>query len=167
MQCSSYYRDPYETAAWQLYLRECALRTAREEVAFLEAVGGATKEELDRIRQRVMACGEEPVPDDTAMMMQNNNAHMLGLMGQGAMVKADVDELWGRDAQHDHNNLTVSLKSVLADVLMDSDAAINSLCRRVRPLLEQHGIATFKKHQAVHVLRADAQRVRDLGLGLV
>ena len=86
MQCSSDYRDPYETAAWQLYLRECALRTAREEVAFLEAVGGATKEELDRIRQRVMACGEEPVPDDTTMMMQNNT-HMLGLMGQGATVK--------------------------------------------------------------------------------
>jgi hypothetical protein len=34
-------------------------------------------------------------------------------------------------------------------------------------MLEQHGIATFKKHQAVHVLRADSQRVRDLGLGLI
>jgi len=167
MQCSSYYRDPYETAAWQLYLRECALRTAREEVAFLEAVGGATKEELERIKQRVMAY-DEPVRDarhDEALMM--NNEHQLGLMGHGG-VMVKTDELWGRDAQpHDHNNLTVSLKSVLTDIAMDSDAAINSLCRRVRPLLEQHGITTFKKHQAVHVLRADAQRVRDLGAGLI
>jgi hypothetical protein len=36
MQCTSYYRDSYENSAWQMYLRECAIRVAREEVAFLE-----------------------------------------------------------------------------------------------------------------------------------
>ena len=54
MQCTSYYRDPYEAQAWELYLRECALRTAREEVAFLEATGGATGPEIARIRERVL-----------------------------------------------------------------------------------------------------------------
>ena len=167
MQCTSYFRDPFETAAWQLYLRECALRTAREEVAFLEAVGGATKEELERIKQRVMA-SEAPAFDASQIdAMAMNNAHLLSVMAQ-SQVKPEPHDMWGQDPhpQHDHNNLTVSLKSVLADVI-DSDTAVNSLCRRVRPMLEQHGIATFKKHQAVHVLRADAQRVRDLGLGLI
>lgn len=36
MQCTSYYRDSYENSAWEMYLRECAIRVAREEVAFLE-----------------------------------------------------------------------------------------------------------------------------------
>jgi hypothetical protein len=172
MQCTSYYRDPFETAAWQLYLRECALRTAREEVAFLEAVGGATKEELERIKQRVMS-SEAPAYDVGQIdAMAMNNAHLLSVMAQ-AKPEPHGDDMWGppppphHHHQHnDHNHLTVSLKSVLADVI-DSDTAVNSLCRRVRPMLEQHGIATFKKHQAVHVLRADAQRVRDLGLGLI
>jgi hypothetical protein len=185
MQCTSYYRDPFETAAWQLYLRECALRTAREEVAFLEAVGGATKEELERIKQRVMA-SEAPAYDASQIdAMAMNNARLLSVMAQSqvkpephdmwgqdvmaqSQVKPEPHDMWGQDPhpQHDHNNLTVSLKSVLADVI-DSDTAVNSLCRRVRPMLEQHGIATFKKHQAVHVLRVDTQRVRGLGLGLI
>jgi hypothetical protein len=99
--------------------------------------------------------------------MAMNNAHLLSVMAQ-SQVKPEPHDMWGQDPhpQHDHNNLTVSLKSVLNDII-DSDAAINSLCRRVRPMLEQHGIPTFKKHQAVHVLRADAQRVRDLGSGII
>lgn len=36
MQCTTYYRDTLEHDSWQLYLRECTLRVAREEVAFLE-----------------------------------------------------------------------------------------------------------------------------------
>jgi hypothetical protein len=166
MQCTSYYRDPFETAAWQLYLRECALRTAREEVAFLEAVGGATKEELDRIRQRM---SNEPGYDPNQIeVMAMNNAHLLDVMAQSQAKTDPADDLWNQDHRHqnDNNNITVSLKSVLNDII-DSDAAINSLCRRVRPMLEQHGIPTFKKHQAVHVLRADAQRVRDLGSGII
>ena len=35
------------------------------------------------------------------------------------------------------------------------------------PLLERRGIVTFKKHQAVHVLRSDRQRVLDLSAALV
>ena len=168
MQCTSYFRDPFETAAWQLYLRECALRTAREEVAFLEAVGGATKEELDRIRQRM---SNEPGYDPNQIdVMAMNNTHLLNLVAQGQARNDLQPDPWSRDPhpqpQNDHNTITVSLKSVLNDII-DSDAAINSLCRRVRPMLEQHGIPTFKKHQAVHVLRADAQRVRDLGSGLI
>ena len=54
MQCTSFYRDPYETVAWQLYLRECALRAAREEVAFLEATGGISADEQRRIQERVL-----------------------------------------------------------------------------------------------------------------
>jgi hypothetical protein len=65
----------------------------------------------------------------------------------------------------DPPSVTVSLKSVLTEVV-HADAA-NQLCRRVRPLLEQLGITTFKKHQAIHILKADAQRVKDLGAGLM
>ena len=151
MQCVSNFRDAYETAAWQLYLRECALRTAREEVAFLESTGGATKEELDRIRQRV-AGGELPWADHADVLVSNH--HM--------QPKPEDDY----HRQHDGNNVTVSLKSVLSDII-HSDSAINSLCRRVRPVLDQQGIPTFKKHQAVHVLRVDANRIRELGTGLV
>jgi hypothetical protein len=151
MQCTSYYRDPYETAAWQLYLRECSLRAAREEVAFLEATGGATAEEVGRIRERVLS-GEVKVEGVDALA--SNNAHLINIMNHHT-----------NNQPEDRNNVTVSLKSVLTDVV-HSDA-INQLCRRVRPMLEQHGIPTFKKHQAVHVLRVDAQRVRDLGSGLM
>jgi hypothetical protein len=129
MQCTSVYRDPYENAAWQLYLRECALRTAREEVAFLEATGGATPDEIARIRDRVIG---------------NPNAPMEAIR---------VDE--------EKPTATVSLKSVLSELAQDS--AVNQLCRRVRPVLEQLGVITFRKHQAIHVLRADAHRVREIG----
>jgi len=61
--------------------------------------------------------------------------------------------------------VTVSLKSILTEVVQ-ADAAANQLCRKVRPLLEQNGIVTFKKHQAIHVLRADAQKVKDLATSL-
>ena len=61
--------------------------------------------------------------------------------------------------------VTVSLKSVLAEVV-HSDAA-NQLCRRVRPFLDQRGIVTFKKHHALHILKADAERVKELGAGLM
>ena len=153
MQCVSHFRDAYETAAWQLYLRECAVRTAREEVAFLESTGGATKEELDRIRQRVVS-GEPLWPLEQAFV------HPL-------VGPSKPEELDDYPRQHnDGNNLTVSLKSVLSDIIQ-SDSAINSLCRRVRPMLDQHGIPTFKKHHAVHVLRADAHRIRELGSGVV
>jgi hypothetical protein len=157
MQCVSHYRDAFETAAWQLYLRECSLRTAREEVAFLESIGGATKEELDRIRQRVV--NGEPVQFDDALV--NHNAHLLNIM----QPKTEHNEVSVMTHQHDTNNVTVSLKSVLTDIV-DSDTAINTLCRRVRPMLDHHGIATFKKHQAVHVLRADAPRIRELGFAV-
>jgi len=63
-------------------------------------------------------------------------------------------------------SLTVSLKSILTEVA-HADAAANQLCRRMRPLLDQNGIATFKKHHAVHVLATDAQRVKELGETLV
>ena len=138
MQCTAFYRDPYETAAWQLYLRECAMRAAREEVAFLEATGGVTEEDLRRIRERAMAGGID---------MNNNQNHII--------IPTNPPQ----------STTTVSLKSVLTEVVQSQ--AINQLCRRVRPLLEQNGIVTFKKHQAIHVLQADAQRVRDLGMGLV
>ena len=39
----------------------------------------------------------------------------------------------------------------------------NQLCRRMRP--EQHGIATFNKHHAVHELAVDEHRVKELGEG--
>jgi len=171
MQCTSYYRDPFETAAWQLYLKECSFRAAREEVAFLEAVGGATAEELSRIRQRVMAADAPMDCDDANNTMAMNHERLLNMLGHN-QVKNDYNEDDLQDNYHrqnerrDSNNVTVSLKSVLNDIL-HSEAAINSLCRRVRPMLEQHGIPTFKKHQAVHVLRVDAQRVRELGAGLV
>ena len=139
MQCTAFYRDPYETAAWQLYLRECAMRAAREEVAFLEATGGVTEEDLRRIRERAMA--------DGGVDMNNNQPHLI--------IPTNPPQ----------STTTVSLKSVLTEVVQSQ--AINQLCRRVRPLLEQNGIVTFKKHQAIHVLQADAQRVRDLGMGLV
>ena len=127
MQC----REAYENAAWQLYLRECTLRAAREEVAFLEATGGATPDEIARIRGRVLG--------DPHVAM--------------AAIKIEDD----RD--------TVSLKSVLSDLAQDN--AVNQLCRRVRPVLEQYGISVFRKHQAIHVLKADAPRVRQMGVGLL
>ena len=138
MQCTAFYRDPYETAAWQLYLRECVMRAAREEVAFLEATGGVTEEDLRRIRERAMTGGVD---------MNNNQNHII--------IPTNPPQ----------STTTVSLKSVLTEVVQSQ--AINQQCRRVRPLLEQNGIVTFKKHQAIHVLQADAQRVRDLGMGLV
>lgn len=129
MQCTSVYRDPYENAAWELYLRECALRTAREEVAFLEVTGGATPEEIARIRERVI--GNPSVPMEAIRVT----------------------------APDDRS--TVSLKSVLSEVAHDS--VVNQLCRRVRPVLEKLGVNTFRKHQAIHILRADAHRVREIG----
>ena len=114
------------------------MRAAREEVAFLEATGGVTEEDLRRIRERAMTGGVD---------MNNNQNHII--------IPTNPPQ----------STTTVSLKSVLTEVVQSQ--AINQQCRRVRPLLEQNGIVTFKKHQAIHVLQADAQRVRDLGMGLV
>ena len=127
MQC----REAFETASWNLYLRECTLRVAREEVAFLEATGGITSEEIGRIRGRVLG-----------------NPHV-------AMEAIKIED--GRE--------TVSLKSVLSDLAQDS--AVNQLCRRVRPMLEQVGVNIFRKHQAIHILKSDAHRVRQMGMGLL
>lgn len=135
MQCTSFLRDPYEHTAWQLYLRECALRAAREEVAFLEATGGVSEGDLARIRQGVLC-------------FQGNNNNEVN-----NAVNANLNSA---------RTATISLKSILAEVAQTD--AVNQLCRCVRPLLEKEGIATFKKHQAIHVLRDDVQRVRDLGL---
>ena len=144
MQCTSYYRDPLEQAAWQLYLRENGLRVAREEMAFLEATGGATIEEVARIRGRVVS---------------GDYCAMMPAVKEEEAIPAIV-------LPNPPSGPTVSLKSILTDVV-HADAAANQLCRRVRPLLEQQGIVTFKKHQAVHVLRADAERVRDICESLV
>ena len=135
MQCSSYYRDPYEAQAWELYLREGTLRAAREEVAFLEATGGATFEEIARIRGRVLGNPDVPM----------------------AAIKIDDDA---------RPSVTVSLKSVLLD-LVHEDGKANQLCRRVKPMLEQAGIHTFRKHQATYVLKNDVGRIRDLALSRV
>ncbi len=102
-----------------------------------QATGGATDEELALIRGRVIA---------------------------GPVVEVKEEEA-SCSPPPCVSSATVSLKSVLTEVV-HSDAA-NQLCRRVRPLLDQLGITTFKKHQAIHILRADAQRVKELGAGLV
>ena len=201
MQCTSFYRDPYEHAAWQLYLRECALRAAREEVAFLEATGGATHADLARIRERVLSSPEAAaagavavkkeeeqhlINSDDNNVLANNNARLLHLVDTSrrnvsALEDDDVVMLPRTPASSSSSphtpgsswdqKRTVSLKSLLADAMQDGEAArgseLNTLCRRVRPLLERQGIATFKKHQAVHVLRSDRQRVLDLSAGLV
>ena len=158
MQCTSYYRDPYEHAAWQLYLKECSLRAAREEVAFLEATGGATAEELIHIRGRVLGVKNEVKMEDCDALA-NNDIRLLNILNHTSA----TDEYNINPSKS--SSITISLKSVLTDVV-HSDA-INQLCRRVRPMLEQNGIVTFKKHQAIHILKADAQRVRDLGAGLM
>ena len=150
MQCTSYYRDPYEHAAWQLYLRENGLRVAREEMAFLESTGGATPEEIARIRGRVLLGGD--------VVMGGNN---------GPVVVKDEEAIPAIVVPNTPSGPTVSLKSILTDVVQAADAAANQLCRRVRPLLERHGIVTFKKHQAVHVLRVDVEKVRELCESLV
>jgi hypothetical protein len=144
MQCTSFYRDPYEHAAWHLYLRESALRVAREEVAFLEATGGATDDEIVRIRERVLH--DHIKTEDEAIV--NNNVRLLNTLNRPPSLDSS----------------TVSLKSILVDYIHPD--AVNQLCRRVRPLLEQNGIFTCKKHQALHVLQSDVQRVRDLSAGL-
>ena len=158
MQCTSYYRDPYEHAAWQLYLRECSLRAAREEVAFLEATGGVTADELILIRGRVIG-GMSEIKTEDCEIVTENNTHLLNILNN----TSHPDQYNINPSKS--SSVTVSLKQVLTDVV-HSDA-INQLCRRVRPMLEQHGIVTFKKHQAIHVLKADAQRVRDLGAGMM
>ena len=104
-------------------MRECGLRVAREEVAFLESTGGVTCEDMRRIRGTLLA---------------------------PPLVKEEG---------------TVSLKSILADAARSE--GVNQLCRRVKPVLDASGVVTLKKHNAVHVLRADAQRVLDLALGLI
>jgi len=144
MQCTSFYRDPYEHAAWHLYLRESALRVAREEVAFLEATGGATDDEIVRIRERVL---HDHIKTEDEVIV-NNNARLLNTLNRPPSLDSS----------------TVSLKSILVDYIHPD--AVNQLCRRVRPLLEQNGIFTSKKHQALHVLQSDVQRVRDLSAGL-
>ena len=153
MQCTSIFRDPYEQAAWNLYLRESALRVAREEVAFLEATGGATGDEIVRIRERVMQGQIKTDECDEAMF--NNNVRMLNTLNQSVATDAPLS---------DNGTGTVSLKSILVDSIQPD--AVNQLCRKIRPLLERHGIFTCKKHQAVHVLQCDVQRVRDLSAGL-
>lgn len=149
MQCTSFYRDPYEHAAWHLYLRESALRVAREEVAFLEATGGATDDEIVRIRERIMH--DQIKMEDNGEAIVNNNVHLLNTLN--------------RSASFDNNCGTVSLKSILVESIQPN--AVNQLCRKIRPLLEQNGIFTCKKHQALHVLQSDVQRVRDLSAGLI
>jgi hypothetical protein len=54
MQCTSFYRDPYEQAAWHLYLHESTIRTAHSELIFLQACGGARPEDLERLRNVVV-----------------------------------------------------------------------------------------------------------------
>ena len=141
MQVTSYYRDPYEDYAWRLYLRECAMRTAREELAFLEATGGVTAEDLQRIRRQVQE--EAVIKQDEPVIKQ----------------EADLK------GQPEGNHVTISLKSILADVVQHD--GVNHLCRRLKPMLDDAGITTLKKHNAVHVLKADAQRVRDLVSGCI
>lgn len=148
MQCTSYYRDPYEQAAWQLYLREGALRVAREEVAFLQSIGGATEEDIARIRSRLTTMPPVGAPE------------IIWIKDESPTITAPTD---GESSAT--GGVTVSLKSILTEVVQ-ADAAANQLCRKVRPLLEQNGIVTFKKHQAIHVLRADAQKVKDLATSL-
>ena len=140
MQCTSYYRDPYEDVAWRLYLRECALRAAREEVAFLEATGGATVEDMQRIRDRVLQS------EDKVELVTHS----------GPAIKQENERV----------DTTISLKSVLL-AEADHHDAINRLCRRVKPLLDESGIVTFKKHNALHVLKTDADRVRRVAANIM
>ena len=147
MQCTSYFSNPTEQALLTLQLREASLRVAREELAFLQACGGVGAEDVRRLRVglgMVDSLNGAAVVDNTDVVVVEED-------GAGGVVvkKEPCGEL-------------VSLKSILLP-LATSDISVTRLCRMVRPLLERHGVATFKRHKVVHVLRSQAVRVRDVG----
>ena len=50
MQCTSYFSSPSDQALLALQVREAELRVAREELAFLQACGGAGADDVKRLR---------------------------------------------------------------------------------------------------------------------
>ena len=143
MQCTSYFINPSEQALLTLQVREAELRVAREELAFLQACGGAGEADVRRLR--------------------------AGL-GMGEVVVAlrdDHDVVVVKEEYEDDisANELVSLKSILTP-LIATDSSVAQLCRRVRPVLERQGMPVFKRRKAVHVRRGDADRALEVGRGV-
>jgi hypothetical protein len=147
MQCTSYFSHPSEQALQALQVREAELRVAREELAFLQACGGAGEDDVRRLRAGLgMAAVKEERPDVVVVGEDNDRA---------CAVEANVQ-----------TGSLISLKSILTP-LIATDASVNRLCRRVRPVLERHGMPTYKRRKAVHVLRSDAARVAEVAAGVI
>jgi hypothetical protein len=138
MQCTSYFSNPSEQALLALQVREAELRVAREELAFLQACGGAGEDDVRRLRSGLGMAATVDV-----------------------IVVDDVSHCSVKEEEEDGPRL-VSLKSILAP-LIATDAAVAQLCRRVKPEIERQGFPTFKRRKAVHVLRRDAGRVLEVG----
>jgi hypothetical protein len=146
MQCTSYFSHPSEQALLALQVREAELRVAREELAFLQACGGAGEDDVRRLRAGLgMAVVKEERPDVVVVGEDDNAVEKVASAG-GPLV---------------------SLKSILAPLMIATDASVSRLCRRVRPVLERHGMPTYKRRKAVHVLSSDAARVAEVAAGVI
>ena len=70
MQCTSYFINPSEQALLTLQVREAELRVAREELAFLQACGGAGEADVRRLRAGLgmgaVAVVKEEYEDDSS-----------------------------------------------------------------------------------------------------
>jgi hypothetical protein len=147
MQCTSYFSHPSEQALLALQVREAELRVAREELAFLQACGGAGEDDVRRLRAGLgMAAVKEERPDAVVVVGEDDNAVEKVASAGGPLV---------------------SLKSILAPLMIATDASVSRLCRRVRPVLERHGMPTYKRRKAVHVLSSDAARVAEVAAGVI
>ena len=71
-----------------------------------------------------------------------------------------------KDEDHIRRAPLVSLKTVLAP-LIATERSVAQLCRRVRPVLERQGVPTFKRRKVIHVLQSQADRVLEVGRGVV
>ena len=127
--------DPFfDFMTQHLNIRERELRIIEHEFSFLQTCGGVTPEDMAHIRENVLRHTRSQPPP--------------------VMIKTESKDT-------DHTSSTMSLKSMLLDIITTEQAdQINKICRNVRPLLEREGIHTFSRHHATHVRSADMPRVR-------
>ena len=129
---------------------------ALSELEFLKASGGVGEQDVRRLRMGLgMSCVDEVVVIKDESCVE-----------ESCVVKDEVkDEVVEDYVEESYDSRLVSLKSILTP-LIATDSSVTQLCRRVRPVLERKGFATFKRHKSVHVRRSDADRVLEVGRGV-
>ena len=141
MQCTSYFANPTDQALLNLQVREAELRVAREELAFLQACGGAVEADVRRLRRGL------GLPEEAGMPVV--------VVGGGDVVVVKEEGVVGE---------LVRLKSVLLG--NDVAGGIAQACRRVALELKRRGVPVFRRKKVAHVLRKDVLRVVEVVVGM-